>query len=47
MRGLIVMLLSCQQQADAHIDNFLTEVKLSQFLSPSRTNGVKAIIHQL
>lgn len=47
MRGLIVMLLCCRQQANTNIDDFLTDVKLSQFLSPSRTNGVRAIIKQL
>jgi cysteine desulfurase/selenocysteine lyase len=47
MRGLIVMLLCCQQQANSNIDSFLTNVKLSQFLSPSRTNGVRAIINKL
>ena len=47
MRGLLVMLISCRDQAQQDSDLFLSQVKLSQFLSPSRTNGVKAILDAL
>jgi len=47
MRGLLVMLISCREQALADCDKFLQQVKLSQYLSPSRTNGVTAILKQL
>lgn len=47
MRGLIVFLISCKVAALADIDRLLQEVKLSAYLSPSRTNGVKAIIAAL
>ncbi|MEH6445276.1 MAG: SufS family cysteine desulfurase [Oceanospirillaceae bacterium] len=47
MRGLIVMLISCKLSAQLDITAFLEEVKLTQFLSPSRTNGVKAILQAL
>ncbi len=47
MRGLLVMLISCREQAQQDSDLFLSHVKLSQFLSPSRTNGVKAILDAL
>lgn len=43
MRGLLVMLLSCRSTAISDTDLFLKRVKLAQFLSPSRTNGVMAI----
>ncbi|MFT5708300.1 MAG: cysteine desulfurase/selenocysteine lyase [Oceanospirillaceae bacterium] len=47
MRGLIVMLISCKLPAQLDITAFLEEVKLTRFLSPSRTNGVKAILQAL
>ena len=47
MRGLLVLLISCKQPALQDIDAFLREVKLCEYLSPSRTNGVKAIIAAL
>ena len=43
MRGLLVFLISCKKQAIVDIDTLLQEVNLSAYLSPSRTNGVKAI----
>jgi cysteine desulfurase/selenocysteine lyase len=47
MRGLLVMLISCKDQARADSKSFLEEVKLAQYLSSSRTNGVDAILKAL
>jgi len=47
MRGLLVLLIICEELATADIDAFLKQLKLSQYLSPSRTNGVKAIINAM
>jgi len=47
MRGLLVLLIICEELATTDIDAFLNHVKLSQYLSPSRTNGVKAIINAM
>lgn len=47
MRGLLVMLISCKDQASVDTRQFLEEVKLGQYLSPSRTNGVDAILQAL
>ncbi len=44
MRGLLVMLISCQKIAVNDLEAFLVRVKLERYLSPSRTNGVKAIL---
>ena len=47
MRGLLVMLIICREQALTDSDKFLKQVKLTQYLSPSRTNGVTAILKAL
>ncbi len=47
MRGLLVMLISCKEQAQADSKGFLESVKLAQYLSSSRTNGVDAIMKAL
>jgi len=44
MRGLLVLIISCQEIAMKDSNAFLEQVKLNQYLSPSRTNGVQAII---
>lgn len=47
MRGLLVLLICCREQIHQEEMNFLSMVKLDRYLSPSRTNGVQAIIQQL
>jgi cysteine desulfurase/selenocysteine lyase len=47
MRGLMVMLISCRLTALEDITLFLERTKLAQFLSPSRTSGVIAILNAL